>query len=134
MALPAQQQTVILQLTQAMFNVNAAPGAIHLEALISPVEAGQTVADLAQSLMGSTFFGKNYAADLTPEAFADAFIHDLGRYATMESKALAIDYIAGKMAAGAMQGEIIAGVTGILSARSGVGNGRISVQHGECGR
>ena len=126
MALPAQQQTVILQLTQAMFN--AAPGAIHLEALISPVEAGQTVADLAQSLMGSTFFGKNYAADLTPEAFAGAFIHDLvGNNATTESKALAIDYIAGKMAAGAMQGEIITDVTGILSARSGVGNGRISV-------
>jgi hypothetical protein len=116
MALPAQQQTVMLQLTQAMFN--AAPGAIYLEALIAPVEAGQTVADLAQSLMGSTlFFGKSYATDLTPEAFADAFIHDLaGDNATTESKALAIDYIAGKMAAGATQGEIIADVTGILSA------------------
>ncbi|UJP00864.1 MAG: hypothetical protein LZF64_03545 [Nitrosomonas sp.] len=49
MALPAQQQTVVLQLIQAMFN--AAPGAIHLEALVSPVEAGQTLADLAQSSM-----------------------------------------------------------------------------------
>ena len=116
MALPAQQQTVILQLTQAMFN--AAPGAIHLEALISPVEAGQTMADLAQSLMGSAlFFGKNYAITLTLEAFADAFIHDLvGDNATTASKALAIDYITGKMAAGATQGEIIADVTGILSA------------------
>ncbi|MDV6341440.1 hypothetical protein R2103_06620 [Nitrosomonas sp. Is24] len=116
MALPAQQQTVILQLTQAMFN--AAPGAIYLEALASPVEAGQSLADLAQSLMGNTlFFGKNYATDLTPKAFADAFIQDLtGDNATADSKALAIDFITGKMAAGATQGEIIADVTGILSA------------------
>lgn len=116
MALPAQQQTVILQLTQAMFN--AAPGAIYLEALVSPVEAGQSLADLAQSLMGNTlFFGKNYATNLTPEAFADAFIQDLtGDNATADSKALAIDFITGKMAAGATQGEIIADVTGILSA------------------
>lgn len=54
MALPIQQETVILQLTQAMFN--AAPGAIYLEALVTQVEAGQSLADLAQSLMGSTFF------------------------------------------------------------------------------
>lgn len=116
MALPAQQQTVILQLTQAMFN--AAPGAIYLEALSSPVEAGQSLADLAQSLMGSTlFFGKNYATDLTPGAFADAFIQDLtGDNATADSKTLAIDFITGKMAAGATQGEVIADVTGILSA------------------
>lgn len=115
MALPAQQQTVILQLTQAMFN--AAPGAIYLEALASPVEAGQSLADLAQSLMGSTlFFGKNYATDLTPGAFADAFIQDLiGDNATADSKTLAIDFITGKMAAGATQGEVIADVTGILS-------------------
>lgn len=116
MALPVQQQTVILQLTQAMFN--AVPGAIYLEALVTQVEAGQSVADLAQSLMGSTlFFGKNYATDLTPEAFADAFIQDLiGDSATPDSKALAIDYVTGKMAAGATQSEVIADVTGILSA------------------
>ncbi|MER0203235.1 MAG: hypothetical protein DU480_05125 [Nitrosomonas sp.] len=116
MALPVQQETVILQLTQAMFN--AAPGAIYLEALVTEVEAGQSVADLAQSLMGSTlFFGKNYATDLTSEAFADAFIQDLiGDNATPESKALAIDYVTGKMATGATQGEVIADVTGILSA------------------
>ena len=116
MALPVQQETVILQLTQAMFN--AAPGAIYLEALVTQVEAGQSVADLTQSLMGSAlFFGKNYATDLTPEAFAEAFIQDLiGDNVTPESKALAIDYVTGKMAAGATQGEVIADVTGILSA------------------
>lgn len=116
MALTEQQQISLLQLTQAMFN--ATPGAIYLEALASEVEAGQSLVDLAQSLRGSTlFFGKNYPADLTPDGFASAFIDDLiGDNAATDSKALATGYIAGKMATGATQSEVIAEITGILSA------------------
>ncbi|WP_292994045.1 hypothetical protein [Nitrosomonas sp.] len=116
MALTESQQTSILQLTQAMFN--ATPGAIYLEALGSQITTGKSLADLAQSLAGNAlFFGKDYAADLTPEAFANAFINDLiGDNASADSKLLATNYIVSKMTAGATQGEVIAEVTNILSA------------------
>ena len=116
MALTESQQTAILQLTQAMFN--ATPGTVYLEALGSQITAGRSLADLAQSLAGSAFFfGKNYAVDLTPETFADAFINDLiGDNASAENKTLATDYIVSRMTAGATQGEVITEVTNILSA------------------
>lgn len=116
MALTESQQTSILQLTQAMFN--ATPGAVYLEALGSQITAGQSLADLAQSLAGNTlFFGKDYAIDLTPEAFSDAFINDLiGDNASADNKTLAIDYVVSRMTAGATQGEVISEVTNILSA------------------
>ncbi|MBL0011877.1 MAG: hypothetical protein IPP22_14710 [Nitrosomonas sp.] len=115
MALTESQQTSILQLTQAMFN--AAPGAVYLEALGSQITAGQSLVDLAQSLAGNALFlGKNYAADLAPEAFSNAFINDLiGDNASADNKTLAIDYIVSRMTAGATQGEVISEVTNILS-------------------
>lgn len=118
MALTEHQQTSILQLTQAMFN--ATPGAVYLDALGSQITAGLSLAGIAQSLAGNAlFFGKNYATDLTPEAFADAFINDLiGDNASAGNKTLAVDYIVGRVTAGATHSEAIAEVTGILSAFS----------------
>ncbi len=118
MALTGQQQTLILQLTQAMFN--ATPGIIYLEALGSQMNTGQSLAQLAQSIAGSAlFFGKNYATDLTPKAFADTFINDfLGANVSANSKTLATDYVVSRITAGATQGEVITEVTHILSAFS----------------
>ncbi len=115
MALPAQQQTIILQLIQAMFN--ATPGAPYLEVLASQVEAGQHLADLAQTLSGSALFlGKNYATNLTPAEFANTFVSDLiGDRVSATNRTLVIDYIVNKMVAGATQGELIAELTSALS-------------------
>src|SRR5688500_13539629 len=115
MALTDQQQTSILQLTQAM--INATPGAIYLEALAAQIAAGKSLADLAQSLSGSDlFFGRNYSADLTPSQFAVAFVDDLvGNRASTNDKTWAINYIISKMAAGATQAELIAELTQTLS-------------------
>ncbi|SFD93678.1 FG-GAP repeat protein [Nitrosomonas sp. Nm166] len=116
MALTDQQQTSILQLTQAMFN--ATPGAIHLEALRAQMAAGKSLADLAQSLSGSDlFFGRNYSANLTPSQFAVAFVDDLvSNRASTDDKTWAINYIISKMAAGATQAELIAELAQTLSA------------------
>lgn len=116
MALTEHQQTSLLQLTQAMFN--ATPGTIYLDSLGSRLTAGKSLAELAQSLAGNAlFFGKNYASDLTPKAFADAFINDLvGNNASADNKTLAANYVASRVTAGATQGEVIAEITGILSA------------------
>lgn len=116
MALTEHQQTSLLQLTQAMFN--ATPGAIYLDGLGSQLAAGVSLAELAQILAGNElFFGKNYADDLTPEAFADALINDLiGDNSSTDNKALASNYVVNKITAGATQGEVIAEITNILSA------------------
>ncbi|TXI20631.1 MAG: hypothetical protein E6Q62_00765 [Nitrosomonas sp.] len=118
MALTEQQQTSLLQLTQAMFN--ATPGAIFLEALGNQLENGRSLAEIAQSLAGSELFlGKNYGDDLTPEAFAEAFVADLlitSGPIPAENQALAVEYIVSRLTAGATQGEVIAEVTGVLSA------------------
>lgn len=116
MALTEHQQTSLLQLTQAMFN--ATPGAIYLNGLSSQLTAGASLTELAQSLAGNAlFFGKNYADDLTPEAFADAFINDLiGDNVSADNKTLATNYVVSRITAGATQGEVIAEVTNILSA------------------
>jgi len=115
MALTEHQQNSILKLTQAM--LNATPGAVYLETLGSQITAGQSLADLAQSLTGNAlFFGKDYATDLSHEEFADTFINDLiGDNASADNKTLATDYIVSRMTAGATQGEVIAEVTNILS-------------------
>ena len=60
MALTAQQQTSLLQLAQVMFN--ASPGATYLDVLGAQLTAGQSLADLAQTLVGTELFlGKDYA-------------------------------------------------------------------------
>lgn len=114
MALTEQQQTSLLQMVQAMFN--ASPGAIFLDAMGSQLEAEKSLADIAQSLAGNELFlGKNYADDLTPEAFAKAFINDLiADRATEANKTIAIDYILDRMNAGATQAEMIVEITGLL--------------------
>jgi|CXWL01.1.fsa_nt_gi hypothetical protein len=114
MALTEQQQTSLLQMVQAMFN--ASPGAIFLDAMGSQLEAEKSLADIAQSLAGNELFlGKNYADDLTPEAFAKAFINDLiADRATEANKTIAIDYIVDRMNAGATQAEMIVEITGLL--------------------
>lgn len=118
MALTEQQQTSLMQLAQAMFN--ASPGAIFLEALGNQLTAGRSLAEIAQSLAGSELFlAKNYADDLTPEAFAEGFVADLligSGPIPAENKALAEDYIVSRLTAGATQDEVIAEITGLLSA------------------
>ncbi|MCC7091837.1 MAG: FG-GAP repeat protein [Nitrosomonas sp.] len=115
MALTEQQQTSLLQLAQAMFN--ASPGAIYLGALGEQLEAGQTLASMAQALRGNElFWGKSYAGDLTPTAFAEAFLEDLiADRATVDNKTIAAGYIVNRMNDGAPQADIIAEVTGLLS-------------------
>ena len=99
---------------------NATPGAIYLNGLSSQLTAGASLAELAQSLAGNElFFGKNYADDLTPEAFADVFINDLiSDNASADNKTLATNYVVSRITAGATQGEVITEVTNILSAFS----------------
>ena len=118
MALTEQQQTSLMQLAQAMFK--ASPGAIFLEALGNQLTAGRSLAEIAQSLAASELFlGKNYDDDLTPEAFAEAFVADLligSGPIPAENKVLAVEYIVSRLTAGATQSEVIAEVTGVLSA------------------
>jgi len=116
MALTENQQTSILQLAQAMFN--AAPGAAYLKELASLITSGLSIASIGQALAGNKLFiGKNYADDLTPEAFAAVFVTDLiGKHVSNSNKTIAINYIVSRMTAGATQGEIIAEATNILSA------------------
>ncbi|HIJ91705.1 MAG: hypothetical protein OEV73_08615, partial [Desulfobulbaceae bacterium] len=115
MAITTEQQTRILQMTQAMFG--AAPGATYLAAFESSVAAGTTVAALAQSLSGTAiFFGNSYSASLTSAQFAEAFVTDLvGSHASTADKAWATGYIVDRMAAGATQAAIIAELTQALS-------------------
>ena len=114
MALTEQQQTSLLQLAQAMFN--ASPGAIYLAALGERLEAGQSLATIAQSLAGTELFlSSNYADDMAHETFAEALINDLiADRATEANKTIAVDYIVDRMNAGATQAEMIAEVTGLL--------------------
>ncbi|MFU8790159.1 MAG: hypothetical protein ACNA7G_14105 [Methylobacter sp.] len=115
MSLTNAQQTQLLQLTQALFG--AAPGATYLSILGDSLNAGQTLANIAQTLTSATlFFGKNYAANLSPSQFASSFINDLvGNRASVADKAFAVTYITDKMAAGAGQADIITELTQILS-------------------
>ncbi len=89
MAINTQQQTELLQLTQTLFG--AAPGATYLSLLSDNISAGETLANLAQSLTGEViFFGKNYAANLSPSQFANSFVNDLvGNHASAADKAWA---------------------------------------------
>lgn len=116
MALTENQQTSILQIAQAMFN--ATPGAVYLKELASLITSGLSIASIGQALAGNKLFiGKNYADDLTPEAFAAFFVTDLiGDHVSNSNKTVAINYIVSRMTAGATQGEIIAEATNILSA------------------
>ncbi len=117
MALTDQQQTSILQLTQAMFS--ATPGAIYLQALSDQMDAGISLAELAQSLSSSgLFYGRyNYPDAFTSDQFAAAFVDDLvGNLASDSNKAWATDYIINKMAAGATQAELVTELTQALSA------------------
>jgi len=118
MAITTDQQTKILQLTQAMFN--AAPGATFLAQFENSVTAGNSVFNLAQTLSGAAaFFGKSYDANLASTQFADAFINDLvGSRASATDKAWATTYIVDKMAAGATQASIISELTQALSSVS----------------
>ena len=115
MALSDQQQTSILQLVQAMFNV--APGAVYLQSLDRLMTgSGKSLADVAQTLFSSSLFAKNYSSDLTPEQFAVALVDDLaGDRASADNKAWAISYITNKMAGGATQAEIITELTQALT-------------------
>ncbi len=92
MAITTQQQTELLQLTQTLFG--AAPGATYLSLLSDNISAGETLANLAQSLTGEViFFGKNYAANLSPSQFANSFVNDLvGNHASAADKAWAVTY------------------------------------------
>ena len=116
--LTTEQQTAVLQLVQAMFNTT--PGAVYLDALGEQLVAGLSLDAMAQSLTGNPLFlGKNYSADLTPQAFAEALVGDLvGDVVSDQNKTIATNYIVERMASGATQGEIIAEVTGILGSFS----------------
>ena len=100
MALAAQQQTSLLQLAQVMFN--ASPETTYLDVLGTPLTAGQSLANLAQTLAGTElFFGKEYADDLSLQAFAEAFISDLASDRTSDAnKALANEYIVKRISRG----------------------------------
>jgi len=115
MALTPQQQTALLQMTQAMFN--ATLGSVYFSALASQIEAGQSIAGLAQSLSGTALFlGKDYSTLTVPAEFAAALVDDLvGDDATAANKTVAINFIVDRMNAGANQDAIITEVTGILS-------------------
>ncbi|MFU8788569.1 MAG: Calx-beta domain-containing protein [Methylobacter sp.] len=115
MAITSAQQTQLLQLVQAM--LGTAPNTTLLAQLSESLSAGQTLADLAQTLAGSTlFFGKNYAARLSPLQFASNFINDLvGNRASAADKAWAVTYITDAMATGASQADLIAELTQALS-------------------
>ncbi len=118
MALTAQQQTALLQMTQAMFN--AALGKVYLDALSSQLEAGSSIASIAQGLLGTELFlGKSYADDLAPSAFAQTFVDDfIGNRASSDSKTIAVNFIVSKITAGATQNQIIAEIANTLSSFS----------------
>lgn len=118
MTITPEQQTRVLQMTQAMFG--AAPGATYLSQFESNVAAGLSVADLAQALSGSiAFWGTSYSASLTSVQFAEAFISDLvGDHASTIDKAWATSYVVDRMATGATQADIISEVTQALSSVS----------------
>lgn len=118
MALTAQQQTALLQMTQAMFN--AALGKVYLDALSSQLEAGSSVASIVQGLLGTELFlGKSYADDLAPSAFAQTFVDDfIGNRASSDSKTIAVNFIVSKITAGATQNQIIAEIANTLSSFS----------------
>ncbi len=116
MALTTEQKNAILQMTQAMFN--ATPGTTYFNALGSQLESGQTISDIAQSLAGmALFLGKDYSSLASPEEFGSAFIEDLvGDNASAANKTLATDYVVSRMNEGASQDQMIAEITGILTA------------------
>lgn len=118
MALTAQQQTALLQMTQAMFN--AALGKVYLDALGSQLEAGNSIASIAQGLLGTELFlGKSYADDLAPNVFAQTFVDDLiGNRASSDSKTIAVNFIVSKITAGTTQNQIIAEIANALSSFS----------------
>lgn len=110
-----EQQTKILQVTQTMFG--ATPGATYLQYFEDMLSANPSVADLAQSLSGTTaFYGKENYANLNSGEFASAFVNDLiGNHATASNKAWAMGYIVEKMATGTTQAGIISELTQALS-------------------
>lgn len=115
MVLTTQQQTSILQLILALFNT--APGAANLTILGSQLQNGQSLSNLAQSLVQSAlFFGKHYPDELSHAEFAVSFIDDLaGNRASECNKNLVIDFVLHRQTTGAARSEIIAEVIGALS-------------------
>ena len=115
MVLTTQQQTSILQLTLALFNT--APGAVNLTTLGSQLQNGQSLNNLAQSLVQSAlFFDKQYPDGSSHAEFAVSFINDLaGNQATECNKNLVIDFVLHRQTTGATRSEIIAEVIGALS-------------------
>lgn len=118
MALTAQQMTSLLQITQAMFN--ATPGAVYLNELGSQLEAGNSIAMIAQALSGTELFlGRSYADNLSPSTFAETLINDLvENRVSASNKTSAINFIVSKIATDATQDQIIAEITRTLSAFS----------------
>ena len=115
MAMTAQRQTAILQLSQVIFSTT--PGAIFVDVLGRQLEQGKSFSDLAQLLsQTNSFLGKFYNDGLLG-AFAQNFVKDfLGNWVSEENKALVISYIEDKVSNGATQAEMIAELTRALSA------------------
>lgn len=115
MVLTESQQTSILQLYQSLHGDIA--GVENLESYGSMLTESGSLARLAETLAHNQgFFGKFYANDMEPVAFAETFVNDLiGDRASVNDKTFAIDYIVNKMSAGATQSELIHEITSLLS-------------------
>lgn len=115
MALTAQQQTAILQLSQVIFSTT--PGAVFVDVLGKQLEQGKSFSDLAQMLSHTnSFFGKFYNDELQGMFSRSVVEYFLGDWVSAENKALVINYIDDKVSQGATQAEMIAELTRALSA------------------
>ncbi len=116
MALTAQQQTAILQLSQVIFSTT--PGAVFLDVMGRQLEQGKSFSDLALMLSHTnSFFGKFYNDEFQGMFFSQNFVENfLGDWVSAENKALVTTYIDDKVSQGATQAEMISELTRALSA------------------
>jgi len=115
MAITAETRTEIIQLVVAMFD--AAPGATYLSDFVNQIEAGASVAGLAEALAATDAFKSIYPDLLTSNEFATKFIDNLvGSEASDANKAWAVAQIESKLNAGDSKASVISWAYNALKA------------------
>lgn len=114
----AAARTTLIQLTVAMFD--AAPGANNLSEFVNAYDAGQSLANIANSLATSATFKSIYPDLQTTNEFAVKFINNLvGSEATDAAKAWAVTQVEASLNAGTSKGQVMLDtVTALLATTS----------------
>jgi RTX calcium-binding nonapeptide repeat (4 copies) len=114
MATAAEQQEII-QLVVGM--VGAAPGADILAALEAELDAGATIAQIADAIVANPVYDTIYASSLSNSGFATAFLTDyIGNEVSAENLTLAIDAVTALLNAGETRGATMAAVFAAVAA------------------